>query len=65
MGESTRKAAEETQKHLQNAEKHLQAAEQTAGGSGDKNLQQTVKTLKETTQKTHEELGRKLDHRSG
>jgi F0F1-type ATP synthase membrane subunit b/b' len=65
MSAATREASQQTQKHLQNAEKHLQSAEQSSQQSGDPSLQQTVKRLREDTTKTHTEIGRKLDNKTG
>lgn len=65
MSAETRENVETTKKHLQTAEKYLEAAEQSAGGSGDKNLQQTVKRLKTETATTHQEITRKLGKETG
>jgi hypothetical protein len=65
MSAQTRENAEQTQKHLQTAEKYLQSAEQSAAGTGDPALQQTVKRLKTETATTHQEITRKLGKEQG
>lgn len=65
MSQESRDNAQRVKRSLENAQPHLEEAAKHAAGTGDKSLEQKVKKLANETTQTSQELGTKLNPKSG